>query len=114
MYYLVFVKGHLLARKWGLMNSKQNIQKPQELASQVERFVSCGEMVRIYLEQNGYDGLCEKDGVCGCVLEDLMPCDGDYAMACEAGYEVKYKNNDCPCGEGCDFHVVAGRKNINT
>ena len=32
------------------------------------------EVVAAGLKQNGYSGL-HDDGDCGCVLEDLMPCD---------------------------------------
>ena len=79
--------------------------------SAVEGLVSCAAMVRIYLEENGYEGLCSPGNECGCKLDDLMPCDGEYAMECEAGHKI-----DCPdtCGEGCDFHIVAGIKEENS
>lgn len=74
--------------------------------------VRCGEMVRIYLEQNGFDGLVEKDARCACKLDDLMMvCDGEYAMECEAGHIIRYKEEGCPCGEGCEYHILAGHKN---
>lgn len=76
-------------------------------ASDVERLVSCADMVRDYLERNGYDGLVDDGRECGCCLEDLMPCGGEYAMTCEAGYRV-----DCctsGCGNGGDFHIFPGR-----
>jgi hypothetical protein len=41
------------------------------------------DIVRAYLEDNGYDGLAEDD--CGCWLNDLMPCGGDYSR-CRPGY----------------------------
>lgn len=72
-----------------------------------ERLVSCGEMVRLYLEQNGYTGLCENYGMCGCEIDDLMPCGGDYAMNCEAGH--KTDGCDDKCGLGCNFHVIVGK-----
>lgn len=77
-----------------------------------EKYISGGEMVRLYLEQNGYDGLCTDE--CGCELADLMPCGGEYAMDCVAGHKTK-----CTCNEDCDniyrikrncefSHIVAG------
>ena len=33
------------------------------------------DMIREYLERNGYNGLVSDDGECGCVLDDLAPCD---------------------------------------
>ena len=33
------------------------------------------DMIREYLEKNGYDGLVSDDSECGCVLADLAPCD---------------------------------------
>ncbi len=72
-------------------------------ASDVNAVVSCADMVREYLIKNGYDGLCEKDGECGCQLSDLMPCGGDYTMTCEAGWKRE--------GDGeYDFYIVPGKK----
>lgn len=65
---------------------------------------NCVQMVRSYLEQNGYDGLfCEE---CGCSLDDLMPCGrNEWSWSCQAGY----KKPGCTkgCGQGCDFHITA-------
>lgn len=63
--------------------------------------IGCQEMVRIYLENNGYDGLFSD--ICGCLLDDLMPCGGEGAMDCQAGHRV----DGCTetCGMGCDFHI---------
>ena len=33
------------------------------------------EIVVSWLEQNGYDGLCNPDVECGCPNKDIMPCD---------------------------------------
>jgi len=43
------------------------------------------EIVKEYLERNGFDGLWFSDG-CGCCIEDLMPCDGNVSL-CEPGYK---------------------------
>lgn len=72
--------------------------------------VNCATMVKEYLEQNDYEGLCSPGNECACAMDDLMPCGGECAMDCEAGYEVDGCNDTC--GEGCDFHIVAGRKQV--
>lgn len=42
------------------------------------------EIVKLWLEQNGYDGLCEED--CGCFLGEFMPCDTPLP-SCEPAYQ---------------------------
>ena len=42
------------------------------------------EIVKQYLKENGYDGLCNED--CGCVIDDLAPCE-EMSEQCEAGYK---------------------------
>ena len=44
------------------------------------------DIIRKYLEENGYDGLVAKEYECGCVLDDLFPCDGEMNN-CEAAYK---------------------------
>ena len=43
------------------------------------------EIVKAHLVVNGFDGLVQTDAECGCLLDDLQPCGGDFA-ACEPGY----------------------------
>lgn len=43
------------------------------------------EIVREYLKENGYDGLCNPELECGCGLDDLAPC-GEMGMDCEPAY----------------------------
>jgi len=47
------------------------------------------QIVEAWLKANGYGGLCNTDCCydgCGCLLDDLMPC--DYASQhCQAGYK---------------------------
>ncbi len=57
------------------------------------------EIVAAYLIKNGYDGLYNKDGGCGCILGMLAPC-ASYSMQCLPGYRT-----ECDCGEDCRFHV---------
>lgn len=46
---------------------------------------SIQEIIKIHLEQNGFDGLYNSAAECGCLLDDLMPCDHP-APTCQAGY----------------------------
>jgi hypothetical protein len=45
------------------------------------------EIVKQYLKDNGFDGLCTED--CGCLIDDLMPCDSECALDCEPGYRME-------------------------
>jgi hypothetical protein len=55
------------------------------------------EIIKKYLEENGYDGLYNLEGECGCIKDDLFPCESCPAE-CEAGYLIDppeaYKNDD--------------------
>lgn len=55
------------------------------------------EIVKKYLEENGFDGLYAS-GNCACEVDDLMPC-GDDSIHCEPGYKIP-----CNCGDHL-FHI---------
>lgn len=46
-----------------------------------------------YLKANGFDGLYNADAGCGCLTNELMPCDGCYDY-CQPGFKA-----DCDCLE---------------
>lgn len=50
------------------------------------------EIVREYLLANKFDGLVNHHicGGCSCTLSDLIPCEGENLMLCQAAY--KHKN----------------------
>jgi len=56
------------------------------------------EIVKKYLQDNGYDGLYGDE--CACCVDDLIPCDADFSD-CKPGYKnicvkcAKYINGDC-------------------
>ena len=46
------------------------------------------QIVATWLKENGYDGLYDEDGECGCWAGDeLMPCEG-FAEHCMPGYKI--------------------------
>jgi len=55
------------------------------------------EIVKEWLEQHGYDGLCSDNWECGCTLDDLMPC-CEACTECLAGYKR-------PGDAECDFYI---------
>ena len=51
------------------------------------------DIVKKYLDENGYDGLY-SDYECACLKDDLAPC-GEMNMDCRAGYKQKCKIKNC-------------------
>lgn len=43
------------------------------------------EIIKEYLESNGFDGLYNESIDCACKIDDLAPC-GGISMGCTAGY----------------------------
>lgn len=57
-----------------------------------EKNITVGEIVRQYLEEHEFDGLCcdtqyHFDEPCGCSIDDLCPCDDDNVFSCRAAYK---------------------------
>jgi len=51
------------------------------------------DIVKDWLEENGYSGLFHDSGECACTTDDLMPCDCP-CHECEAGYVVTVAGDD--------------------
>jgi len=62
------------------------------------------EIASSWLKSNGYGGLCEASGECGCALGDLMPCDNPN-LDCQAGYK-----EDADPSTGYDFVITPGKR----
>lgn len=61
------------------------------------------EIVKKYLEENGYDGL--GGDMCSCEKDDLMPCDNPQPT-CFAGYFTLCPGGDeCSADGNCKFHI---------
>jgi len=60
-----------------------------------EKQMNIEKITESYLKDYGYDGLCNPDFGCGCLLEDdLMPCWPDGLSAkCEPGYKIDDPDN---------------------
>lgn len=37
------------------------------------------DIIKQHLIDNGFDGLMTEDDECACTIDDLRPCDGDFA-----------------------------------
>jgi len=70
------------------------------------------EIVKQWLEANGYDGLCNDIFECGCELNDLMPCQEDVRDDCAAGHKVLFdrSEDDSLPTWGGDWVIQEGKK----
>ncbi len=65
------------------------------------------DIVRQYLEAEGYDGLWSERWDCACFTEDLQPCEFDDCFKCQAGYT-------CVCNdEDCEWSHLPDHRHIN-
>jgi len=46
------------------------------------------QIIKEYIEKNGFDGLLNQDEECGCLIDDLFPCTNNFNIEdCEPGYK---------------------------
>ena len=57
------------------------------------------DMIKQFLKENGYDGLCNCDNDCACLKDDIAPC-GEICGDCFAGYYRKATEE-----EEYDFYI---------
>lgn len=50
---------------------------------------SVKQIIAEWLDQNGYDGLCNPEAECGCSKSDLFPCGCYQAGECVCAYKGK-------------------------
>ncbi len=95
-----------LPHAWACIKCGLTVEK--RAAEESERETSnpdCEEMVLAYLKEHGFGGLYHPDGDCACLVDDLIPCGGDWVGDCIAGYSVPC---DGTCEDGsCDYHIAA-------
>jgi len=66
------------------------------------------EIVKQYLEQNGYDGLAGEG--CCCLKNDLFLCGID-GSDCVAGHKIVYGDPRSMLGTKLGYYVRAGKRN---
>jgi hypothetical protein len=52
-----------------------------------EKEMTTLDIIKQYLEANGYDGLAGEE--CGCFIDDLVPCGFGIPVYCRAGYKTR-------------------------
>jgi len=58
------------------------------------------DIIRTFLDTNGFDGLVDPYDECGCSKDNFNPC-GEPNINCYPGYK-----GSCTCDDkGCDFHI---------
>jgi hypothetical protein len=62
--------------------------------------MTSGDLLRETLRLRGYDGLSNPEYECGCLLNDLQPCDSIHLLFCHPGYKQ-------PCAGGCGSFIVS-------
>jgi hypothetical protein len=67
------------------------------------------EIVKKYLGDNGYGGLCND--YCGCTKENLILCCSEGIENCEPGYKRIYDANSSICRE-CDGDCDHDKKSL--
>ena len=78
---------------------------PRESAEPAEEPENVLEIVRGWLKEHGYDGLCRDE--CGCGLDDLAPCDCAPYGDCKPAYKKPCTNcGQCDCGIGDDCYTT--------
>lgn len=84
----------------GNINRLFTVARPQ-------RMKTVKEIVADHLRQGGFDGL-HYDGECGCELDDLMPCLGEFGgdiSHCAPGYKTPCDPGTCELGGDCPWHI---------
>jgi hypothetical protein len=71
--------------------------------------MNCAKIIKKYLTENGYDGLCNAD--CGCGMDELFLCGSD-TTECVPAYKVDC-NNSCGPGGACYTNLKNKKKCIN-
>lgn len=70
------------------------------------------EIVKQYLDEYGFDGLCEEYSQCACENSDLMPCEDGNVAKCEPGCKISCADVEegCDYGEECKFHITTKKR----
>jgi len=63
------------------------------------------EILDEWLVAHRYDGLCNEDDQCGCLVGGLGPC-GDIHGSCKAGVLGRCNPETCAADGTCPWHIV--------
>ena len=64
------------------------------------------DIIKNHLIENGYDGLVNLEGECGCTLDDYHAC-GEYMFECKPAY--KWENACKDCEHHCEGYDENGK-----
>lgn len=67
-------------------------------------------IVRDWLVTNGYEGLFNENGECGCDLNDLMCCDNSGVDWCLPAYKLKCEGCTHTCIEDYGYMMSVNRE----
>jgi len=62
------------------------------------------EIIKAYLDEHGYDGLCNPDQECGCRKDDLCPFE-NVELDCQPGHKRR--------GDDGDWRIFATKESEN-
>ena len=65
------------------------------------------DILKKWMKDNGYDGLCNHDSECGCSLDDFFCC-GEVCSECEPAYKGKPIPGDG--FDGADFVMYTDKE----
>ena len=63
-----------------------------------------GDIIKKYLEENGFDGLYSPAGDCACENSDLFPC-CESPTNCKPGHKLPCDPATCNLDGKCDWHI---------
>jgi hypothetical protein len=64
------------------------------------------DILRDWLKSHGYDGLCNGDDGCGCMVSSLAPCGNVSLHECKPGVLGKCDPQTCANDGDCKWHIV--------
>ena len=68
------------------------------------------DIIKKYLKENGYDGLCFEECCCG--INDLMPCNAGCDQ-CEPGYKVPCHGDEGGwCDGECEWYISPTKEKL--
>ena len=73
------------------------------------------QIIKEYLEENGFKGLVNPNIPCGCGADDICPCNGDdFCMDLDNCKPARFLCHDPKCGDGEDGDIFYCNRNPET